>query len=529
MMIVIAGLAAVAAPQEARGPLLIDRDRIDRPRVPAAPPPRRDPAPSARIASQGSAEPIAGVRFRGAEAPAPVAAAARRFLGRPATRDTLAELAAALSDAYSDSNVALYTVAIPEQDFAGGVVDVLLTEGSIAKAAVKTDRPGAHPRLRERMAPLVGQKPLTRATFERQFTLMRAIPGLAIEPDLSDPAGTGELELVVTPKQRRTKFSLGYSNRGIDLLGDGQFDARAELYGALRDGDQLTVTGSAARDFRQYRYASAAYAVPVAPNGLTLGASVGYLDTRPRGLPVRGTAKLAGVTLNWPVLRSFKRSADIGLGVDGIDSDNAVFGNVVALERTRAVRLAGSYAAAGKRGSVAVSGSLSKGIDALGARVTAPLAEPGFAKATVAASAARGFGKRVTVRASAQAQYSRDALPAAERFAIGGEAIGRAFDTGFLTGDRGVGALAELAVRPIGGGRLAASEIYGFADAGMVSIVARGAAPGGDFGVASAGVGGRVKWRDKAELGLEAARVIDDPYPNYPDDWRVSVSWRLSL
>uniref|UniRef100_UPI00194E70BD hypothetical protein n=1 Tax=Staphylococcus sp. GDY8P161P TaxID=2804434 RepID=UPI00194E70BD len=50
-----------------------------------------------------------------------------------------------------------------------------------------------------------------------------------------------------------------------------------------------------------------------------------------------------------------------------------------------------------------------------------------------------------------------------------------------------------------------------------------------DLSMASAANGGRIKFREKAESGLEAAMAIDDPYPAFDEDWRISVMWRLSL
>lgn len=258
-------------------------------------------------------------------------------------------------------------------------------------------------------------------------------------------------------------------------------------------------------------------------------ATGGYLETRPKGTPITGRAKLAGVSLSYPLVRDFHHSADLSLGVDGLDSDNAVFGNLLATERTRAVRAAAGWSVARDRRSISISGSLSHGIDMLGARVTYPLAEKDFLKGTAAFSAAQQIGKRSVVRLSASGQYTRDRLPAAERYSIGGGAIGRAFDTALLTGDRGAGGLAELAYRPIRGDRFGQSEVYSFVDGGVVGVLPRGGLPRLDYALASAGVGLRARFRDKVELGLEAARSIDDPYPGFDDDWRFSVAYRLTL
>ena len=382
-MILSLMLVAAEPAQDARAPLLIDRDRIDRPRAaPPIPAPATVPTPGTRVSAGASDTVLTGIRFRGTKAPSRVAAAARAFIGRRADTATLQALATALSDAYGKSDVALYTVAIPQQDFRGGVVAVLLTEATIFTANV-VSAPGRHARLRERMTPLLREKPLSRSTFERQMTLMRSLPGMTIDPVFTDPQGTGQLALTVTPTQRRSKLSGGFSNRGVDLLGDGQFDARAEFYGAARDGDQVSLAGSAASDLKRYRYVSAGYAAPVAARGTTLSATGAYLETRPRGSQATGRARLAGLTLSDPVLRNFHQSADVSVGLDGINSDNALFGNVIASERTRAVRLAGGFSDTRTRRSIAVSASLSQGLDILGARATAPFAETGFAKATV--------------------------------------------------------------------------------------------------------------------------------------------------
>lgn len=526
MLAAMAALAAAAEPQD--GTRLIDRNRIDRPRTPA---PEIVPAPSAekaRIAVSGTGRPIRGIRFQGAEAPGPVARAASTFLGRPMNRDTLTELAGMLSRAYAKSNVALYTVAIPEQDFADDVVNVLLTEGRVAKIDMRAEQ-GRHSLLARRAGPLMDETPLSRTTFERQFTLMRSIPGLSVETQFADPNANGALTLTLTPKQRRRKITAGFSNRGVDLTGDGQFDLNAEFYGLGVDGDQLTLSASAASDLTRYRYFAGGYQTPLGASGLSLSGNIAYLETRPRGVPVRGKAKLAGATLSYPLIRGFHRAADVSVGMDGLNSDNAVLGNLIATERTRAARAAAGIVDAREKRSWSVSASVSQGLDILGARTVEALSQKRFRKVNGAASVAQAIGKRLAVRLNLSGQYSNDRLPAAELFSVGGEALGRAFDTAFLTADRGAGALGELAVRPLKGGPFAASELYGFADRAWIGVNPRGINPRVNLDMASAGVGGRVKFKNKAELGLEAATAIEDPYPGFDEDWRLSVNWRLSL
>lgn len=517
-------LAAQSSAQASPGATLIDRTRADRPRAQPTAPAAARPDPATAVAVDAPDMVITGVRFVGTRAPARVAAAARPYLGRHASRQTLGELAAALAAAYAKSEVALYTVAIPGQNFARGIVTVRLVEGRIA--GVDFGAP-AGPQLRARLTPLTTETPLTRATFERQLTLARAIPGLTLATDLTDPRGTGALRLAATPKQKRRKLTAGYSSRGVDLLGAGQLDLAAEIYGVLNDGDQVTGGLSAAPDLKRYRLATAGYSTPVGSSGLTAGLSGAYLETRPKGRTGKGTAKQLAGSLSYPVVRTFTSAGDVSLSLDGLDSDDAAIAGVVAQEHSRALRLAAGYSKSNAKRFWSVAAAVSRGLGVLNARSAD--SQTGFTKLTGSASIAQVLTPRLTARVSASGQLSRDRLPAAERFAIGGDAIGRAFDEALLSGDRGGGGLAELAWRPVAKGNFSQSELYGFVDRGTVRIAARGAVPAQQYSLASAGAGGRLRYREKAELGLEAARVIDRPYPAYRDDWQITASWRLTL
>src|SRR5436190_3887349 len=121
-------MAAAVAAQVPPGNNPIIRDRLDQhPPVPKVVRTKRRGTTSVQAA--GSEQPIRTVVFQGVEAPAEVAEAAKAFLGRPATRNSLVELAGALSRAYGQTDIALYTVAIPDQNFKDGVVVVELVEG----------------------------------------------------------------------------------------------------------------------------------------------------------------------------------------------------------------------------------------------------------------------------------------------------------------------------------------------------------------------------------------------------------------
>jgi len=522
----LSAIAAAASLQPQTGTNPVTDRRIDRNPPVQVTPPARAPE-TAQLQTAGSDVPINTIVFRGAEAPAPVADAARAFLERPATRETLVELAAALSRAYEKTDVALFTVSIPDQDFRDGTLIVDLIEGWVDSVAIQAPEGARFPLLEAQAGKLVGENPLSRARFERQSSLMQSIPGLELDASLENPEGDDSVQLVLAPRQKRVEGAIGITNRGPSLLGDVVLQAGVDFYRLLTDGDRLSFSGYATPNFSNYRAADATYAFPVGVSGLTLSATGGWIRTRARNVDIRGEAKFGGLTLTYPLIRRAGHAADISVAIDGVNSDNALFGNVFATERTRAARIAGAFAAMSDQTTFQASGSVSKGIDIFGASAGDTGAEIGFAKFNASIAVERFLTTRLLGRVSAVAQYSGDALPASELMIAGGAALGRAFDTGIVTGDRGIGGLAEIAYRPIGAGDFSKSETYAFVDAASLRIKSRLGFAGQSFSLASAGAGVRAKYKDRMELGAEAAAVLDRPYAGYGDDYRLSVYYSV--
>lgn len=518
-------LAALGLAQAEAVPNPVTQNRLDQAKPPKVVPQRR---PSARsdVKSAGSTQPIRTIVFQGVQAPLRIAEAAKAFIGRPASRDTLVELAGALSKAYEQTDVALYTIAIPDQNFADGVVVVDLIEGWVDSVAVDAPQGTSFPLLQARANKLVGQKPLSRALFERQMSLIQTIPGLTTGASLDNPEGDESVRLTFTPKQKRAEAALGINNRGPNLLGDLIVQGGVDFYHLATDGDRLSFSAYATPDIKHYRAVDGSYAIPIGTSGLTLTASGAWIGTRARNIDVRGHAALAGLALTYPILRRAESAADISVGVDGVNSHNALFGNVFATERTRAVRLASSFVNATPTRNLQLSATLSHGLGIFGAQADDTGAETDFTKLNASALFEQQLAPRFLGRLYGTAQFSGDRLPAAELMLIGGT-IGRAFDTGILTGDRGVGGFAELAYRPIASGNFAKSEGYVFADAAHLKLNARLGFPSQTFGLASAGAGFRVKYKDRMQFGLEGARVLNRPYPDYRHHFRLSAYYSI--
>jgi len=78
---------------------------------------------------------------------------------------------------------------------------------------------------------------------------------------------------------------------------------------------------------------------------------------------------------------------------------------------------------------------------------TRPFGSATFTKFNADVQIVAPLTRKLFLRVDSAAQYSTKALLASEEFALGGSRIGRAFDFNSVTGDHGVGAMAELSYR----------------------------------------------------------------------------------
>lgn len=520
-------LLLAAQPPATLAPALIDQQPAPDPATPSSDAgPQPLPAQPVTVEPDAAAILIKGITFEGVEAPAPVAAAARAFLGQPASRATLTALAKAVANAYAKANIALYTVAIPHQELSDGHVRLLLAEGFVEDIVYPK---GASPLIRAYADRLRAEKPLSRRALERYLSLMRDIPGAKLDIALLRGRRPGGVVLSITPERKKVDFSAGLDNRRQNGLGSGQFRASAQGNSLLRDGDRTDLIFLSAIDFKRYRYLGFSHQTPLGSDGLMLGLSASTLRTHLKNFPVTGSAQTLGMTLSYPLIRGYKRNLTLSAGIDGLNSDAALLGAVLSSDHIRTARAAISYGMVGQKSVLTASATVARGLEIFGARGTPGFTDPLFTKWTVRTGYDRALGKQWVGRLRLKGQYSGDRLSGSERFAIGGPEFGRAFDTALLSGDSGMAGSFELALKPNLPDRLKGTELYGFIDGAKIHVKERLVVAAATYSLASVGGGLRLAYNPHASLGLEGAKVIDRPYPGAGDEWRFNISWRVKM
>jgi hemolysin activation/secretion protein len=508
----VAGLALLCAGVAMAQDVLIDRDRADR----AAPgvdlEAREDVRQAAAvIAPRAEVAPfvLSSVQLEGASLPQQeLGAAIAPLIGRSFDGGNLSAIANAIAGAYRGGDVALYGVEIPEQDFSGGDVRVRVREGYVASVAIGGETSGDIDLVRYYAAAMMTERPLSRATMERQLSLLSDIPGLETRVAMSAADASGGVRLGLDLEREPWAYEIGLNNSGPDSLGEIQLSATIVRNALFRLGDQTRFTLAADSAFEHFSFAALSHRQPVGHDGASVTARISTLRTKPDG-GARGRADAAAIALSYPLLRASRRNLTFGLSLDGLNSDNAELGGVTSVERTRVLRGSAAFVDWRARRTWVFGATLSQGLDALGARLADPTTAIDFTKLNLQAVNTRPLGGRFFLRTALSGQASGDVLPASERFTLGGATFGRAFAASSASGDSGYGALAELSWR-VRSGWL--SETYVFVDGGQVWIAERPPSAARDEDLSSAGAGVRLALGEDAALDLELAQPLVQPH-----------------
>jgi hemolysin activation/secretion protein len=456
-------------------------------------------------------------------------AATAPFVGQTIDNTALNKITQAVAAAYPHADIALFTVLVPEQRFAGGVLHLSTVEGYVE--AIQVQGPIGDKRrtlIARYLEPLVKERPLTTTTLQRYLSLIRDIPGETVDYRLERGRQQGAVRLVVAASAKTVQLAIGVNNRGTALLGRTQVQADLFLNSLLVGGDQTRATVVLPTQTRLFQYYALSYAAPLNADGTTGQVNASYLRTRPKDLPLAGKAVSFGGQVSHPLIRGFNRNLYVTGSLDGVNSDNALFGQTFSSDRTRAARGAVSYTRATDKNLLTVSGTVSLGLNVLGARVTdSGLSDKTFRKLNVKVTDNAQVSRNLYLRLNGFAQATNDNLPGSEQIALGGDEFGRAYEASLISGDTGMAGSAELAWRPAKGipKLLSGSELYSFVDGGRVTYRGRYGFDDSKSHLGSVGGGVRAQIANRQLVQLEAVKGLSNPV-FYEDRkvWRVLFS-----
>jgi hemolysin activation/secretion protein len=394
-------------------------------------------------------------------------------------------------------------------------------------------------------------RPLKWSEIERFALLMRDTPGVVarlelrpgaaaqaqaqpvqVQPNAADapvttPANIAPLDLFVTlEKPERFGGFMSLQRNSADVFGRYAGVVGAQARGVMPwGGDELsgvlysTQTGRQAVGSINYEWRHG--------SGLLLKAMAAYAETSPgrafAPLDLRGESTSFTLSASYPLVLRSALQIESTLGFDYVDQDNFIFEDQsISNDQIRV----GSFKTSvlwrdieERRAKANAWVEYRQGLDSFDA--TQP-GDPMLSRIDADPQASlwrvRGEGEfRLRrnypgIAVAADAQIADDVLVSFEQYQVGNLTIGRGYDPGTITGDRGYGAKVELL-----GGRYQPEgydqfmvEPYAFYDSAHVESLST-AAIQKERDVASYGGGLRFRYADRVSLDIGGAQALDVP------------------
>lgn len=426
--------------------------------------------------------------------------------GKRITVEGLYLIADTLETLYREHGYALVRVTVPPQAIVdGGVLRLMVVDGFIERIDVSTLDPAVQRQVLAVLRPLEGRRQLRGDELERRLTLAGRLPGLALQSALQAGTQTGGTVLVVGGKLRRALGSAVADNRLSEALGPWETNVQLSVNQLLGLGEQVYVNAASGADLHSaYRGAArrrvigTGLVVPLGIDGWALNPEFTKSTSQPAGTAyapsTESTFERVTLRLVYPLILNRQQELTLTGTIDATHQLDVLpdFNYMLDEDRLRVARLGAAWSHAGTGiARYAASATLSKGVNALGARggaelassgvgASRPGANPAFSKLEANLSVDTDLPWGLEARTALHAQRAlHGALPGAELFSLDGEDALSTWPAGALSDDGGI-TLRQEATRafPVafGGDNLVLSPVL-FAAVGKAhSVVQTGLA-----------------------------------------------------
>ncbi len=389
-----------------------------------------------------------------------VAKAFEPLIGRETNLAQLIEATRSITRRYQEDGYLLSYAFLPQQQFEGGLVHVVLVEGYIRDYQLQGDIGSVSAYVDKLAEKLKAERPLTRKTFERYTTLMSAIPGVTLQAQVPPPGTTDggtRMQITASRKPFTTSMSLTESSRGsTQALLTGTSNSHTSV------GEQLSISGLFPPGDDKEHYYRAAYSQFINAEGTQLLLSGERYRADPstsvqldNGLKLKPHQAIDrySIGVSHPVIASPNESLTLGTRLYAVDQTNRYqlegFPQRFELQTNlRALAVEGDWRKADTTQLRILSAGVYQGINGMGAKTHTDFGglKPDLDFFRVRLSGVQSnklFDKWQGVLSGAL-YWSNDNLPDSEHATFGGQNFGRGYPDDQGTGDKGWGVAYEV-------------------------------------------------------------------------------------
>lgn len=482
--------------------------------------------------------------------PAEAGWAIQKYLGKPASLQSLDRLVVDVLTAYRESGRPVVDISLPEQDITSGVVQLVVIESNLARvriegADVETEE-YIRSQLRVRKGEVIRSEDVLHDLAWLNRNPHRKID-LAYAP--GSQFGTTDVILKASETGNSTKWNLGYDDSGTQFLGRDRINAGVSIGELGRPGRSLAYQYSTDLELDRVRQHSVVYSQDLPwRHNLTFLAS--FVDINTEFPVVAFAPPVQSTGLNWqlsaryniplrskdakmpgPLFHDFQRDRDLHFGFDFKSNENDLeFGGITAIlgdtlnTQTEIYQFSVGYKEVWHHQRAVsqfdVTGYYSPGgfsnhnsIQAF--QESRAGSDPNYAYVRAHFEHQRHLLQNWSIRAKAGAQLASDNLQASEQVGAGGFDIGRGFDQRVIRGDQGLWGTFELYSPELSlanslGWQNATDKLrlLSFVDAAGISNVDTIEGEPDNQTIASVGVGMRYNYNDCYDIRIDYGHPV---------------------
>lgn len=379
-------------------------------------------------------------------------------LGKENTFSDLQKAADNISNYYRSKGYFVARAYLPQQEIAGGIVEIAVLEGTVgkttvARAGTSRTQPAVIERILQANVP-VGST-VQEASLEKAALLTNDLPGMSASATLDPGARTGETDVTLNVNEGKlVTVTADIDNYGNRFTGQNRLGATLYLNSPLGLGDQFSFRAMGTSG--DLSFGRINYQLPVGGAGTRVGMSwskVNFEVCCQIGFNPSGEGRIISLYGLHPLARSRNFSAYLNATYDNKASNNR---SGLAANRERDIDLFTIGASVESRdqaggggfnfGNIALSTGRLKIKDPtdLAADATGPRAQGSFTKMTLQGARTQRLTDRFSLFGGINGQVAGANLDAAEKFSLGGAQGVRGYPSGEAAGDSGYVAQIEL-------------------------------------------------------------------------------------
>jgi len=390
--------------------------------------------------------------------------------GRKVKIEALRQKVSQLEDRYRAEGFFLCRVFLPPQQVKNGIFTVQVVEGYISDVYVDGGIAAERSMIQRMLTPLLDRKPIDLRSLEEALLVLNDIPSVRTSGTLRPGAKLGATELVVSvAPPAPTTHVVGFNNAASKTLGPWAVTWNASIPRPLGAVGSLSLgLSSGLFPAEKLRVFITQYSMPVGSSGAVMSLGALSAAARPRAslssLGILSESSSIGPRFRIPIFRAVAQSLFFDFGLSLNRSETFLLAKTDAetpltSDRTTVGDVGLSYQHSGFLGGTSQVGlTLQRGLNALGAykqisygsdlttypRPSSEGFDSHFAKRTLSFIRLQSLPGPYSLAAAVQVQDSNDPLLAGDKVAFGGPIIGRGYDSGAITGDRGYGGIVEF-------------------------------------------------------------------------------------